>query len=139
MSSRWYESTFVILVSLCIRDIKKKLEVLQNMVASRAEEGDPIDFTTTNDWNFVELDVSQYDEVTIMVKNVGDTNSADIEVYSKANSAGQIEYKEYSATLAPGNVAKILLNGRYAKVILRAKSTLADNPTTLRVEWIGGK
>jgi len=108
-------------------------------VASRAKEGGPIDYTTTNDWNGVELDVSQYDEVTIMIKNTGDTNSADIEVYTKANSAGQIEYKEYSATLAPGDVAKVQLNGRYAKAIIRAKSTTADNPTTLRVEWIGGK
>jgi len=108
-------------------------------VASRSKEGDPIDYTTTNDWDGVELDVSQYDEVTIMIKNIGDTNSADIEVYTKANANGIIEYKEYSTTLSPGDVAKIQLNGRYAKVILRAKSTVADSPTTLRVEWIGGK
>ena len=108
-------------------------------VASRAKE-DSIEYTTTNDWgDALVIDASRYDELTIMIKNVGETNSADVEVYTKANSNGQIEYREYGATLAAGDVVKVQLNGKYAQVIVRAKNTETDKSTVVRIEWVGGK
>lgn len=103
-------------------------------------EGSPVDYATTDTMSdVVSIDARQFNEVTIMIKNTGGTNSADIAVYTLANTNGTIEYEEYSATLAPGDVAKIQLSGRYAKIIVRAKSTTAGASTTIRVEWIGGR
>lgn len=104
-----------------------------------AVEGMPVDYTTTDEWGEAAvLGTSAYNEVTIFIKNTG-SNDADIAVYTKVNTAGQIEYLEYTSTLAPGDVAKVLLNGRYARVIVRAKNTIAGSSTTIRVEWIGGR
>ena len=108
-------------------------------VAGRAVEGSA-DYTTTDALEEVlSIDSREFDKLTIMIKNTGSTNNADIAVYTLANSSGSIEYEEYTATLAPGDVAKIQLSGRYAKVVIRAKSTTSGASTTLRVEWIGGK
>lgn len=129
-------------VSELLSSIDNKLKNDQDgdlIVTTRAIEGSAIDYTTTDVLSDVAtLDISMFDEVTIMIKNTG-ANSADMEVYTKANSTGSIEYLEYSARLAPNDVVKVVLNGRYASAIVRAKSTTAGSPTTLRVEWIGGK
>lgn len=111
------------------------------IVTTRAKEGTPIDYTTTDTLSDVAvLGISMFDEVTIFIKNTGTTNSADVAVYTKVNANGQIEYEEVPlTTLAPGDVLKVQLSGRYARVIIRAKSTTAGASTTLRIEWIGGK
>jgi len=110
-------------------------------VATRTREGSPVDYTTTDTLSdVVTIDVSPFDETTIFIKNTGDTNSADVAVYTKVNATGTIEYEEVSlTTLAPGDVLKVTLNGRYARAIIRAKSTTSGSPTTIRIEWIGGK
>jgi len=108
-------------------------------VAGRVKEG-AVDFTTSDTLSdAIVIDTSSFNKITIMMKNTGDTNSADIEIYTKANTNGQIEYKEYSVTLVPGDVAKAQLNGKYSEVVVRARSSVSGSPTTIRIEWIGGK
>ena len=109
-------------------------------VVGRGKEGTPIDYTTTDDWaDAATLNVLDFDEVTILIKNTG-SNPADIAVYVKANAAGSIEYEEVSpTTLNAGDVYKVQLSGRYSRVIIRAKNNISGSSTTLRIEWVGGK
>ena len=96
------------------------------------------DYTTTDtETDVLSIDADAFERLTIMIKNTGDTNSADVVVYSMALDGGQIRYVEYSGTLAPGDVVKVQLNGAYDKVIVSAKSTNSGAFTTIRIEWIG--
>lgn len=109
-------------------------------IVGRGKEGTPTDYTTTDSWaDVTTLNVLDFNEVTILIKNTG-SNPADVAVYVKTNATGSIEYEEVApTTLNSGDVLKVQLSGRYSQVIIRAKNNISGSSTTIRIEWVGGK
>ena len=88
-------------------------------------------FTTALDW-----DTRYRGKKTIIIKNTGTANSLDYEVYTRAYYDGGVDYQETTGTLAPGDVAKVVLDDVYARVFVDVKSTNTGNPTSYRIDYI---
>ena len=107
---------------------------------SSGEEGSADYVTSDTLSDAVLIDARKYNKTTIMIKNTDPSNSADVAVYTRANLTGSIEYEVMPlTTLAPGDIVRVPLEEKYARIIVRAKSTVSGSPASLRIEWIGGK
>ena len=106
---------------------------------SRFAVGRPVEVDTGDAWAPVaEIPSADYDELTILVKNVHTGNSLDYRVTVTVYPGG-IEYEEVPATtLAPGQADKKILSGRYYRVRVYAKNSIAGANSRIRVEWIAG-
>ena len=101
--------------------------------------GRPVERDTGDSWALVaEIPSAEFDEVTLIVKNVHQTNSLDYRVTVLVYPGG-VEYEEVpQTTLEPGKADKKLLTGRYYRVRVYAKNANTGTPSRIRVEWIAG-
>ena len=91
-------------------------------------------YTNALDWS----DADKFLHKTILIKNTGDTNNMDYKVLVYVVDGG-IAYEETSGTLAPGDVAKIVLNNWYSRVVVQVKSSTAGASTSYQVDAGGLK
>lgn len=85
---------------------------------------------------------------TFILKNTGLTNSLKykIELYSSNDSSAIAYPMELDETthateeiLAPSEIAVIVLNNEYAKIVVSIKSNSSGNHTTYQCDYVGGK
>lgn len=89
-------------------------------------------YATVLDW-----DTRGLDEMTLYIKNTGGVNSLDYELLTRSVYAGMDYTKIPETTLAPAAMDEITLEGRYARIIVRVKSTTPDNSTNYQIDYIG--
>jgi len=101
---------------------------------------DTLTGTTTDSYaDALNWNCEGFNNKTIMLKNTDDANSLDYKVLTYAYPGG-VAYEEVSeTTLAPGDVAKIVLNYAYGAVSVQVKSTTSGESASYQVDYVGNR
>jgi len=110
----------------------------KHLLTAKSTFENSVSGTTTDSYqNALVWNCSPYLYKTIFIKNTG-SNDMDYRVFTEVY-AGGIQYLETSGTLAPDDVAKVVLNNLYTRIIIQVRSSTAGNSTTYQIDYIGMK
>lgn len=76
---------------------------------------------------------------TIVLKNTDGANALKYKVLTYAHKDG-VAYEEVAETeITSGNLAQVILEYAYAKVVVQVKSSVGSTPADYELDWVGNE
>ncbi|MEA1957599.1 MAG: hypothetical protein U9N01_04510 [Euryarchaeota archaeon] len=76
---------------------------------------------------------------TLLLENTDGANALKYKILTYANENG-IVYEEVAETeITAGNLAQVILEHAYAKVVVQVKSSVGSTPAGYELDWVGNR